>query len=134
MDNMITKTSRFQPYVLTALRVMTGLLFLQYGFAKILGLLPWPAGQPALFSLIWFAGMIELIGGSLLVLGLFTRITAFICSGEMAVAYFMGHSPRAFFPLVNGGNLAILFCFVFLYFAVAGAGPLSLDNRGKAAG
>jgi putative oxidoreductase len=83
--------------------------------------------------LIWFAGAIELVGGILLLVGLFTRAAAFILSGEMAFAYFIGHSPKGFYPLTNGGEAAVLFCFVFLYIAAAGAGPWSIDaQRGRA--
>jgi putative oxidoreductase len=85
------------------------------------------------FSLIWFAGVIELIAGALLLLGLFTRIAAFILSGELAFAYFIGHAPKGFYPLTNGGESAVLFCFIFLYLAAAGGGAWSLDAlRGKA--
>jgi putative oxidoreductase len=78
-------------------------------------------------ELVWYAGVIEIVGGVLLVLGLFTRPTALICSGLMAFAYFIGHAGRGVYPILNGGNLAILYCFVFLYFVFAGAGPWSLD-------
>lgn len=121
-------TAPFRPVVLSLLRIVSGLLILQYGLAKIL---KWPAvpmfKDVQLFSLYGLAGTIELIGGILLVLGLFTRPVAFILSGQMAFAYFMGHAPRGFFPILNGGNLAIEWCFLFLYFAVAGGGSLSLD-------
>jgi putative oxidoreductase len=80
-------------------------------------------------SLIGLAGVIELVGGALLLVGLFTRIAAFVMSGEMAFAYFMSHAPRGFFPILNGGELAVLYCFPFLYFAVAGGGAWSLDER-----
>jgi putative oxidoreductase len=117
---------RLAPYVLSILRIMAGLLFLEHGAAKLFGFPP--HGQmPAFMALEWFAGSIEFIGGTLVALGLFTRAAAFIMSGEMAIGYFMDHAPRSFFPLLNGGEAAILFCFVFLYFAFAGAGPLSLD-------
>jgi putative oxidoreductase len=109
------------------LRIMTALLFMEHGTMKLLN---FPASDnpgPALFSLIGFAGMLELVGGLLLVLGLFTRPVAFILSGQMAVAYFMAHAPHSFFPIVNKGEGAILFCFVFLYLAAAGAGPWSVD-------
>ncbi|HWW47435.1 MAG TPA: DoxX family protein [Xanthobacteraceae bacterium] len=121
-------TAPFRPVVLSLLRIVSGLLILQYGLAKIL---KWPAvpmfKDVQLFSLYGLAGTIELVGGILLVLGLFTRPVAFILSGQMAFAYFMGHAPRGFFPILNGGNLAIEWCFLFLYFAVAGGGSLSLD-------
>jgi putative oxidoreductase len=121
-----TAFDRFQPHVLSILRIMAGLLFLEHGLSKLLGFPP--HGQmPAFLALEWFAGMIEFVGGALVAVGLFTRAAAFIMSGEMAIAYFMGHAPKSFFPLLNGGEAAILFCFVFLYFVFAGAGPWSLD-------
>lgn len=121
-----------RPYasqILSILRVVTGLLLLQYGLAKIFGVfgVPMFANVP-MFSLIWFAGLIELILGTLLTLGLFTRFAAFILSGEMAFAYFIGHFPKAFLPIVNGGGFAIALCFVCLYLAAAGGGAWSLDR------
>jgi len=120
--------SNFRPIALSLFRFITGLLFLQYGLAKVL---KFPAGMPfekvELFSLIGAAGTIELILGTLLMIGLFTRLAAFILSGEMAFAYFIGHFPRGFFPLINNGTAAILFCFVCLYLATAGGGPYSVD-------
>jgi putative oxidoreductase len=108
---------------------MAGLLLLQYGFAKILGFPAVPQfAEVAVFSLTWFAGALELVFGALVVLGLFSRFAAFILSGEMAFAYFIAHAPQDFFPILNGGGFAILFCFVFLYLAAAGGGPWSLDR------
>ncbi len=127
MNEMIDRFHRIHPYLLSILRIIAGLLFIQHGCAKILGIIPTP-NQPAFLSLIWFAGLIELVGGALLIIGLKTRFVAFICSGLMAFAYFIGHFPKGFIPLLNQGNLAILYCFVFLYLASAGAGPLSLDS------
>ena len=113
---------------LSVLRIVTALLFLQHGLAKHFGF-PHVASfdnlQP--LSLIGLAGAIEIVGSLLLLVGLFTRPAAFIMSGEMAVAYFMAHAPRAFFPLVNQGELAVLYCFVFLFLAIEGGGPWSLD-------
>lgn len=130
MDQMFSK---FQPVALSLLRFITGLLLFQYGVAK---LLKFPAGtafeKVELFSLIGAAGTLELVLGALLMVGLFSRIVAFILSGEMAFAYFISHYPRGFFPLLNNGTLAILFCFACLYLATAGGGPYSLDAmRGK---
>jgi len=120
--------SRFQPIALSLFRFITGLLLFQYGVAK---LLKFPAGTPfekvELFSLIGAAGTIELVLGGLLMVGLFTRIVAFILAGEMAFAYFIRHFPRGFFPLLNNGTAAILFCFACLYLATAGGGPYSVD-------
>ena len=128
MDQIDKVLAKYQPAALSLLRLMAGLLFLQYGFAQ---LLHWPTvpmfAKVELFSLYGAAGTLELIGGILLVLGLFTRPVAFIASGEMACAYFMSHAPQGFFPILNRGDLAILFCFVFLYLATAGSGPYSLD-------
>lgn len=115
------------PRLLSVLRIVTALLFMEHGTMKLLGFPASGNPGPALFSLIGFAGILELVGGLLLVLGLFTRPVAFILSGQMAVAYFMAHAPQSFFPLINKGESAILFCFVFLYLFVAGAGPWSVD-------
>jgi putative oxidoreductase len=120
--------ARFQPIALSLFRFITGLLLFQYGVAK---LLKFPAGNPfekvELFSLIGAAGVCELVLGGLLMIGLFSRIVAFILSGEMAFAYFIGHFPHGFFPLLNNGTAAILFCFACLYLATAGGGPYSVD-------
>jgi putative oxidoreductase len=120
--------SKFQPVALSLFRFIAGLLLLQYGLAKIL---KFPAGMPfdkvELFSLIGAAGTIELVFGTLLMIGLFTRIAAFILAGEMAFAYFIGHFPRGFFPLINNGTAAILFCFACLYLSTVGGGPYSVD-------
>jgi putative oxidoreductase len=130
--------SRWEPRVLSVLRIVSGFLFMQHGLQKILGLLPRPGGQPfampPLFSTGGISGWLELVGGALLVLGLFTRPTAFVMSGLMAVAYFYAHAPGGFWPILNRGELAALYCFVFLYLAFAGGGAWSLDNllrRGK---
>ncbi|MCE0522959.1 MAG: DoxX family protein [Methylacidiphilales bacterium] len=123
------KTSAWSPHLLSILRIMSALLFLEHGTSKLLGV---PAsGMHWSFqatSLVGWSGIIEFIGGILLALGLFTRFTAFILSGEMAVAYFTVHAPGGFFPLANKGEIAVLYCFVFLYLAVAGGGPWSLDR------
>jgi putative oxidoreductase len=122
----------WSPRLLSVLRIMSGLLFLQHGTAKYLGLptVPMFANlQP--ISPSGIAGMIELVGGVLLVIGLFTRPVAFLCSGLMAAAYFMAHAPRGFYPILNSGELAALYCFVFLYLAAAGAGPWSVDAARK---
>jgi putative oxidoreductase len=114
--------------MLSVLRIMTGLLFLQHGLSKFFA---WPAAAPPNFqvmSLIGIAGVIELVGGALIAAGLFTRLAAFIASGEMAFAYFMGHSGQSFFPQVNRGEGAIMFCFIFLYVAIAGGGPWGIDG------
>lgn len=114
-----------------ALRVMTGLLFLQHGTAKILGFPAMDMFKDGVSGLTLVSGVLELIGGILIILGFFTRITAFVLSGMMAVAYFMAHAPQGFYPILNGGELAILYCFVFLWLAAAGAGPYSIDASRK---
>ena len=119
----------WSPWMLSVLRIITGLLFLEHGTQKLLNFPPRANPGPALFSLLGVQGLLELIGGIFIVIGFFTRSVAFILAGDMAVAYFMAHAPRGFFPLVNGGQLAILFCFVFLYLFVAGGGVWSVDNR-----
>jgi putative oxidoreductase len=120
----------WSPRMLSVLRIITALLYLQHGLAKLFGF-PHVAMfdnlQP--FSLIWFAGVIEIVGSLFLLVGLFTRAAAFIMSGEMAVAYFMVNAPRGFFPILNGGELGVLYCFVFLYMAIAGGGAWSVDQR-----
>jgi putative oxidoreductase len=131
MMDEIFKT--WSPRLLSILRIMAALLFLQHGLAKLFGF-PHVASfdNLKLASLLGAAGIIELVGSVLLLIGLFTRPVAFILSGEMAVAYFMSHAPRAFFPILNQGELAVLFCFVFFYLAVAGGGVWSLDRmRGE---
>ena len=126
------RLSPYAPSVRSILRIMAGLIFMAHGTAKLLG---FPASDmnPPIGSLFWFAGCIELAGGALIAVGLFTRPVAFIASGMCAFAYFLAHAPQNFFPVLNGGDAAILYCFVFLYFVFAGPGPLSVDAmRGKA--
>jgi len=123
------KTSTWSPHLLSLLRIMSALLFLEHGTSKLLDFPPSPMpGHFQLNSMMGFSGMIEFVGGILLAVGLFTRVTAFILSGEMAVAYFMVHAPHGFFPILNKGEIAVLYCFVFLYLAAAGGGPWSLDR------
>jgi putative oxidoreductase len=121
---------RFCPQLLSILRIISALLFMAHGTGKLFQFPPveqFPNG-PEPMTLPWFAGVLELVGGALLTAGLGTRIVAFVLSGEMAFAYWMAHAPRAFYPIQNGGELAIMFCFVFLYIAAAGGGPWSLDR------
>ena len=117
---------KWQPVALSLFRFITGLLLFHYGTAKILGFPAVPAFAK-IPPLIVTAGTIELVLGALLMIGLFTRISAFILSGEMAFAYFIGHFPKGFFPLINNGTAAILFCFACLYLSVAGGGSISVD-------
>ncbi len=119
--------SAWTPRVLSLLRIMAGLLLLQHGTTKVLGFPVTQMTGVSLTALPGIAGIIELVGGVLLVLGLFTRPTAFIVSGMTAVAYFLVHGPQNFFPIINGGELAALYCFVFFYLAFAGPGPISVD-------
>jgi putative oxidoreductase len=117
--------------MLSLLRAVTGALFMQHGVQKLFGLLlkpdqPWN-GPPPIFSQFWVAGVLEVFGGALIVVGLLTRPVAFLLAGEMAVAFFQAHFPRSFWPILNGGEPVVLFCFVFLYLFAAGAGPYSVD-------
>ena len=128
----MTFLSKYQPQLLALLRIVAGLLFLEHGTMKLLHFptsMPMPAGTMGM--VLMTAGAIELVGGALVTIGWFTRIAAFIMSGEMAFAYFIGHAPHSFFPLVNHGESAVLFCFVFLYFVFAGPGPWSFDRALK---
>ena len=114
--------------LLSVLRIMTGLLFFSHSLVKLFGFPPGaPPGQVPILGLYGAAGLIEFVGGALIILGLFTRPVAFLLSGQMAVAYFLVHAPQAFLPGLNGGEEAILFCFIFLFMSAAGAGPWSLD-------
>ncbi len=122
--------SRFSPQLLALLRIFAGLLFLAHGLVKLFGF-PEGAqpGQVPLASLFGVGAVIELVTGTLIVLGLFTRPAAFIAAGQMAVAYWMFHAPSGFLPILNGGELAIIYCFVFLYIAAAGPGAFALDRQ-----
>jgi len=114
--------------LLSLLRIVSGLLFLQHGTTKYLSLPVTAASGVSPASMSGAAGLIELVGGALLVIGLFTRPVAFVLSGTMAVGYFYAHFPKGFYPILNGGELAALYCFVFLYLAAAGGGGLSIDR------
>ena len=119
---------RYAPQALSLLRIVAALLFLLHGTSKLFGYPPFPMALPEVGTLLWIGAILELVGGLLLLLGLFSRPTAFILSGEMAVAYWMFHAPRSTFPSINQGEPAILFCFIFLLIAAAGPGPWSLDG------
>lgn len=126
--NLDALGAAWAPRLLSVLRIMTGLLFLQHGTAKLLKIPIIPMfANLSLTSPPGIAGILELVGGVLMILGLFTRSVAFVLSGLMAVAYFMAHAPRGFYPILNAGELAVLYCFVFLYIAAAGPGPWSID-------
>jgi len=120
----------YRPQALAVLRIVTGLLFLEHGTMKLFG---FPAGQggDSLPPLLLVASLLEVVGGLLITVGFLTRPVAFILCGEMAVAYFMAHAPRGFYPALNSGEAAILFCFIFLYLFFAGAGAWSVDSRSK---
>jgi putative oxidoreductase len=120
-----TTADKYRPIVLSILRIVVGLLFLEHGTSKLFG---FPDAGPPLQGLMLVAALLEGIGGLLIVVGAFTRITAFILSGEMAFAYFIGHAPQGFFPLVNHGEGAVLYCFIFFYIAFAGGGAWSVDR------
>jgi putative oxidoreductase len=121
------RLNAWTPRMLSVLRIMAALLFLQYGLSKYFGFPAKPPVNFAMFSLIGLAGAIELVGSLLLLAGVFSREAAFVMSGEIAVAYFMRRAPNGFFPQVNGGGLEVLFCFVFLFLFFAGPGPWSVD-------
>ncbi|MEI9885218.1 MAG: DoxX family protein [Rhizomicrobium sp.] len=133
----MTWLSKYQPQLLSVLRIVAGLLFLEHGTQKLLGFPAMPEAMahaipPEMMPIIIAAAVIELVGGALITLGLLTRLAAFICSGEMAVAYWIGHYARGgFYPAVNGGDAAILFCFVFLFIAAAGPGPWAVSRSDK---
>jgi putative oxidoreductase len=129
MANLDSFYVRWTPRVLSILRIIAGFLLAAHGAQKLFGFLA-PPGMPAAttLSLMWVAGVLELFGGLLLLIGLFTRPAAFILSGLMAVAYFMAHAPGGFWPLQNKGELAVIYCFVFLFLAVAGGGEWSVDR------
>jgi putative oxidoreductase len=117
---------KYSPYLYTTLRILAGLMFAMHGSQKLFA---WPGGKAAVpfASLMGVAGLVELIGGLMIALGLLTRYAAFIASGQMAVAYFKAHAPQGALPLLNRGELAVLYCFLFLYIAAQGAGGWSLD-------
>ncbi len=120
--------ARWGGHLLSVLRIIAAFLFMAHGTQKLFG---WPASEPRdsapLLSLMGLAGVLETFGGLLLLVGLFTRPVAFLLAGEMAVAYFKAHAPRGLWPILNNGEVAVLFCFLFLYLAAAGGGPWSLD-------
>jgi len=130
--NLITKWPTWAPQLLSVLRIVAAFMFIQPGTMKLFA---FPIGMPPdgstaqLMSQIGLAGILETFGGALLLLGLFTRPVAFLLAGEMAVAYFQAHAPQSFWTVVNGGGEAVLYCFVWLYFSAAGAGPWSLDAK-----
>jgi putative oxidoreductase len=131
----MSKLDAWTPQALAVLRIMAALLFMEHGLMK---LFHFPAPQPGvpdpLPTILLAAAIIEVVGGALIALGLFTRLAAIVCSGEMAAGYFMVHAPKTFWPALNGGDAAILFCFVFFYFIFAGGGARSLDGLMRKSG
>jgi putative oxidoreductase len=125
MTSLYASLEKASPYMLSVLRIVVALLFLQHGLQKYFG---FPSAGPPMSPLLYVQGAIEIVGSILLLVGAYTRVVAFVLAGDMAVAYFMAHFPRSFFPAVNGGNLAVLYCFVFLYLLFAGGGPWSVDR------
>jgi len=130
--------ARHEQTLLGILRIVAGLLFLEHGTQKLFHFPPLPAEMagampPSVMTILMVAAVIELVGGALIIVGLFTRIGAFICAGEMAVAYWLGHAARAhsLFPAVNGGDAAVLFCFIFLFLAAAGPGSFALSRSAR---
>ena len=137
MSNIAIRWSGFAPELRSVLRIVAALMFLQAGTMKLFG---WPIGMPGgatapLMSQVGIGALLEAVGGFLLLIGLFTRPVAFVLAGEMAVAYFQFHFPQGFWPIVNQGQPAVLYCFIWLYFSAAGAGPWSVDaSRGSGRG
>jgi putative oxidoreductase len=138
MENPIIEdgglAERWSPQALSVLRIVSALLFLNHGTSKILAFPVSTASNPPPWTQFWVAGMLELVGGFLLLIGLFSRPVALLLSGEMAIAYWLVHAPQGPFPILNGGEAAILFCFVFLFFAFEGPGPWSVDSSMKRRG
>jgi len=135
--NLVSRWASWGPYLHSVLRIVAAGMFITYGTMKLFAVpigVPPDGGTVALWSQAGIGGLLEVVGGALLVVGLFTRPVAFVLAGEMAVAYFQFHFPQGFWPVENGGSAAALYCFVWLYFSAAGAGPWSLDaRRGDAA-
>ena len=127
MSRINTLCATSSPYLLSILRIITAFLFMEHGSMKLLGY-PQPMGDIPLLSLMGVAGTLELVGGFMILIGIFTRPAAFILSGEMAFAYFMAHAPNGFWPVLNHGEPAVLYCFIFLYLAAAGGGRWAVDR------
>jgi putative oxidoreductase len=125
MTSLYANLEKRRPYILSVLRIVVALLFLEHGLQKYFG---FPSAGPPMTPLLYLQGAIEIVGSILLLVGAYTRVVAFILAGDMAVAYFMAHLPRSFFPVANGGDAAVLFCFAFLYILFAGGGPWSVDR------
>jgi putative oxidoreductase len=125
MRSFYESLEKWSPQVLSIMRIVAALCFLEHGLQKVFG---FPSAGPPMTTLLDVEGFLEAVGGLLLLFGVYTRPVAFVLAGDMAVAYFMAHFPRSFFPAVNGGDAAILYCFIFFYIFFAGGGPWSLDR------
>ena len=125
MTSLYANLEKASPYMLSVLRIVVALLFLQHGLQKYFG---FPSAGPSMTPLLYVQGLIEIVGGLLLLVGAYSRVVAFVLAGDMAAAYFMAHFPRSYFPAVNGGDAAVLYCLVFLYILFAGGGPWSVDR------
>jgi putative oxidoreductase len=125
MRSFDASAEKWRPHVLSLLRIVAALLFLEHGLQKFFG---FPSAAPPMTPLLYVQGVLEILGGLLLFLGVYTRPVAFVLAGDMAAAYFIAHLPRSFFPAINGGDAAVLFCFVFLFIFFAGGGPWSVDR------
>jgi putative oxidoreductase len=128
---LLDRVTKYWPEALSIVRIIVGLLFLEHGTSKLFGF-PTPAmAMPAMGTLMWFQGVIELVGGALFAIGFFTRPVAFILAGDMAFAYFMAHAPKNLFPMLNGGDAAALYCFIFLLYFVTGPGRWAVNETTK---
>jgi len=125
------RVSKYTPELLSIVRLIIGLMFLEHGTSKLFDFPHGTMAHPSMGTLIWFQGLIELIGGALFAVGFLTRPVAFILAGDMAVAYFMAHASKGFYPMLNGGDAAILYCFVFLIYFVTGPGRWAADGAAK---
>lgn len=125
VGSLYANLEKGRPYILSIVRIIVGLMFVEHGLQKYFA---FPSAGPAMTPLLYTQGIIEIVGGILLFVGAYTRVVAFILAGDMAVAYFMAHFPRSFFPAANGGDAAILYCFIFFYIVFAGGGPWSIDR------
>ena len=125
MTSFYARLERERPYILSILRIVVALLFMEHGLQKYIG---FPSAGPPMTTLLYVQSVVEIVGGILLLIGAYTRVVSFILAGDMAAAYFMAHFPRSFFPAANGGDAAVLFCFAFFYIFFAGGGPWSVDR------
>ncbi len=125
MTSLYASLDKARPYILSILRIVIALLFLEHGLQKFFG---FPSAGPPMRPLLYVQGVIEIVGGTFLLVGAYTRVVAFILAGNMAAAYFLAHFPRSFFPAVNGGDATVLYCFAFFYIVFAGGGPWSVDH------